>query len=1027
VSSNALAYPEYRPDIDGLRAVAVLSVIGFHAFPSWFRGGFIGVDIFFVISGFLITTILLKSFDHDQFNLVEFYSRRIKRIFPALILVLAAAYAVGWLVLFAFEYKNLGKHIAASAGFVANFVLWNEAGYFDSSAETKPLLHLWSLGIEEQFYILWPLLLYLAWKCRFNLLLVSVFILFFSFVLNVYTVKDDVVAGYYSPLTRFWELLTGGMLAYISLYRPVLSAALAGHLYARGKTERGAARLLSGATFSNMKSTAGVLLIAGAIWTLDKQKAFPGWWALLPTMGAVLIISAGPNAWLNRRLLTRRTIVGVGLISYPLYLWHWPLLSFAHILDGGATTPQAAFMAIMVSILLAWLTYSLVEKRIRSGGHGMVKLSTTLCALMGSMGYAGYYTYTHHGFSFRQKGLEQLLAVFQDFESPPSNVVFDGIPAWAVGNSNAAETIFVGDSTMQQYYPRIRELIGHGLDIDRNRIVFLTYPGCLPIPGIARERDSKCAVFIDKALPALNGRSVKRVVITALWTNHLKEADFYLRSEPEKLLRQSEEARDHAFNNLGTMVTELVQSGKSVFLILETPTSNAFDPAGMLPKGLNRLHGTPLLPFDPTRAEINSRNGEVNKRIQDIALKAGAHVINPMDHLCGDAVCPVVTEQGIPIYYNYDHLRASYASTSATYIDEVFVSKPTNPPKSLVASQVHIYEGYVKFSAILGTGADSPVRTQGAAILGQAYKIHNKGNSLRITVRFTAYSVEDNEIAAAIFLGEEMNSSNFQVQHVQAGSFASLTLTHETASLPAATVNVEVRVGSRQPGTLYMNGDDSGPRITDANSSLTIEELGLSPDRLVHVETELGEHHLVKRRRIVAERVRNAAPGLLDGAFAHAKQWLIRQISTMKAFHYQQSYQPYGYSDRVITEDTAIDLDGAAIMGFSWQPTSANALVRINIVVPARSDQSNRIVAALFVNGDAVPTRTSSHELVPGETSDATIELEMIVPSTQSIDVAVKVGPGHSGIIYLNGDESGPLPGMPKPTLTIDEYRSFWP
>jgi len=526
VSSNPPAQPEYRPDIDGLRAVAVVSVIGFHAFPPWFRGGFIGVDIFFVISGFLITSILLKSLARGQFTLLEFYSRRIKRIFPALILVLAAAFAFGWLTLFAFEYKNLGKHVAASAGFVANLALWNEAGYFDSAAAAKPLLHLWSLGIEEQFYVLWPLLLYLAWKCRLNLLFLLALILLLSFVLGVTTVNTDAVAGYYSPLTRFWELLIGGALAYVPLYRPALSAALAEH--PRYDIKQRVAPLVGGATFSNIISACGVLLIADAIWTLDKEKAFPGWWALLPTVGAALIISAGPAAWINSRLLARRSMVGLGLISYPLYLWHWPLLSFAYILDGEAIRPYAAFTAVMISVLLAWLTFDLLEKRIRSDGNNTFKVVATLCALMGAIGIAGYYTFTHDGFSFRHKGLEHLVAASHDFEEPPHNAILNGIPAWTVGNSNAEETIFVGDSTMQQYYPRIRELIGHGLDVDRNRIIFLTHPGCLPIPGIARAKDPACADFVDKALPALDRASVKTVVITALWTNHFMDADFYI-------------------------------------------------------------------------------------------------------------------------------------------------------------------------------------------------------------------------------------------------------------------------------------------------------------------------------------------------------------------------------------------------------------------------------------------------------------------------------------------------------------------
>jgi peptidoglycan/LPS O-acetylase OafA/YrhL len=159
----------YRPDIDGLRAVAVLAVVMFHAFPSLLPGGFVGVDIFFVISGYLITNILLSELEVGRFSLASFYARRIRRIFPALLLVLIFCYAIGWFSLFKDEYKQLGKHIVAGAGFVANLTFWNEAGYFDSAADTKPLLHLWSLGVEEQFYIIWPLILGFAFRRRKNL------------------------------------------------------------------------------------------------------------------------------------------------------------------------------------------------------------------------------------------------------------------------------------------------------------------------------------------------------------------------------------------------------------------------------------------------------------------------------------------------------------------------------------------------------------------------------------------------------------------------------------------------------------------------------------------------------------------------------------------------------------------------------------------------------------------------------------------------------------------------------------------
>ncbi|MEQ1601584.1 MAG: acyltransferase [Methylophilaceae bacterium] len=201
-----------------MRAIAVLSVVIYHAFPNWLRGGFIGVDIFFVISGFLISTIIISNLERNTFSFIEFYSRRIKRIFPALILVLISSFVFGWFTLLADEYKQLGKHMAGGAGFISNFLFWNESGYFDNSANTKPLLHLWSLGIEEQFYIVWPLLLWLAWKKQFNLLTIATIVAIISFTLNLNKVHSDAVTAFYSPQTRFWELLIGSVLAYLTLH-----------------------------------------------------------------------------------------------------------------------------------------------------------------------------------------------------------------------------------------------------------------------------------------------------------------------------------------------------------------------------------------------------------------------------------------------------------------------------------------------------------------------------------------------------------------------------------------------------------------------------------------------------------------------------------------------------------------------------------------------------------------------------------------------------------------------------------------
>jgi peptidoglycan/LPS O-acetylase OafA/YrhL len=205
-------HPKYRPDIDGLRAIAVLSVVGFHAFGI--QAGFIGVDIFFVISGYLISSIIFGDLQQNQLSILDFYRRRIKRIFPALLTVLLFCFALGWLTLLADEFTALNKHIAAGLAFVSNLVLLGESGYFDSASHNKILLHLWSLGIEEQFYIFWPLLLLIFWRLRLKLDMLLWGLLPCSFLLNIALIHNYPSATFYLPITRFWELLIGAALAY---------------------------------------------------------------------------------------------------------------------------------------------------------------------------------------------------------------------------------------------------------------------------------------------------------------------------------------------------------------------------------------------------------------------------------------------------------------------------------------------------------------------------------------------------------------------------------------------------------------------------------------------------------------------------------------------------------------------------------------------------------------------------------------------------------------------------------------------
>ena len=355
-----LAHPTYRPDIDGLRAIAVLSVVGYHYFAGIVPGGFIGVDVFFVISGFLISTIILGNLDNNRFSYFEFYARRIKRIFPALLLVLLSSMAFGWYVLFPDEHSQLGKHVAGGAGFVSNFVLWSEAGYFDRAAEIKPLLHLWSLGIEEQFYILWPLLLGIVWRRKLSFLLIAFLVAALSFVINIYWIGRDPAALFFSPFSRVWELMVGGLLAYVFLFRcdkPHCSN-----------------RLLP------LFAPIGLVLIVCSVLWFNKNTPFPGWWALVPTIGSALVIAGHPTGWLNQFFLSHPIMVWIGLISYPLYLWHWPLLAYARILERGLPDRTIRFSLIVASILLASGTYILVEKRFRKS-YSKADISVLACSM----------------------------------------------------------------------------------------------------------------------------------------------------------------------------------------------------------------------------------------------------------------------------------------------------------------------------------------------------------------------------------------------------------------------------------------------------------------------------------------------------------------------------------------------------------------------------------------------------------------------------------------------------------------------
>jgi peptidoglycan/LPS O-acetylase OafA/YrhL len=524
----------YRPDIDGLRALAVIGVIVYHFLPRVMPGGLTGVDVFFVISGYLISLILIKQVRLDFAVLRSFYARRIKRIFPALLVVMVCTFAFGWIALYADEFKELGKHIMAGAGFVSNFVFLKETGYFDASAEQKPLLHLWSLAVEEQFYIVWPLLLILLAKTERQRLAVKIMWLL-SFAGNVYLSYTNVDVAYYLPFTRFWEILTGGVLAF-------------------SEVERKEGEIPT----KKLGAEVGLVLLIGSLFLMRGEAHFPGWQAFIPVFGAYLVIR-DHRSRTSDLLLANRPMVWLGLISYPLYLWHWPILAYLTITQLQPTALQKG-IGLVLTLVLSALTYYLFEKRVR---HRKGWTTAVLLILMTGIAFAGYKTYRRNGLEYRQVNYEVYkdkalawLGLTPSAQISESSVKFDRHsfeslhPQYAEqlrhlalrmkedsafyqkikhnfyainqdalgrkdGAANAAEPkrriVIIGDSHAENLYWAL------ALTHPQFEFKLFAAAGCTPILSRYKNEDDRCRVLINSARDFLKREKTDLVILAARW------------------------------------------------------------------------------------------------------------------------------------------------------------------------------------------------------------------------------------------------------------------------------------------------------------------------------------------------------------------------------------------------------------------------------------------------------------------------------------------------------------------------------
>jgi len=627
--SSTFLQSEYRPDIDGLRAVAVLLVIGFHFFPDVFKGGFVGVDIFFVISGYLISSIIIKNINASTFSFSIFYARRIRRIFPALLFVLILSTAFSYIFLYESELVHFAKYLVAGLFFVSDFLSWAESGYFDVSSYDKPLLHLWSLGVEEQFYIVWPLILVAAAKKKVRLLLLISLLTVMSFLTNICIAYGDSIAAFYSPITRFWELLIGGVIATLEIFY---------------KFE---AKLHVG--IRKASSSFGFLLLISSLFFIKPTDVFPGWWAILPVGSAIFIILAGHHGFINRNFLANSILVRVGLISYPLYLWHWPLISFASLIYIGMPSVGMRILLIIITFILAWITYSYIEKPIRNFKNISWRLpfAPTLLMCASIMGILGVATYLNH------------------------QIVTQPIVV-KVPSLSSDKILLVGDSHADHLFLGLTGEFG-------GAILNKSMPSCLPLFGLdtfsVAYKPKRCFNAVNEIYNSTIKRpDIKLIVLSSMGPVYLTGNPFAgLGIERTKGLQLFWDADPSIVDRwemyelaMRESFKRLMAANKKVIFVIDVPE------LGVEPKYCNaneaeeKRNARLIIPrrflsCSVDRALYDARTKRYKKLVYKVASEFSQVIIfDPTDMFCDASVCSGVRDGNI-LYKDSDHL-SNYGS-----------------------------------------------------------------------------------------------------------------------------------------------------------------------------------------------------------------------------------------------------------------------------------------------------------------------------------------------------------------------------
>ena len=629
----------YRREIDGLRALSIIPVILFHAGFELFSGGFVGVDVFFVISGYLITTILIEDIENKRFSIVNFYERRARRILPALFFVMLICIPFAWMWMLPNQLKDFSQSLVAVSLFASNILFWQESGYFSATAEEKPMLHTWSLAIEEQYYVIFPIFLVLAWRFGKNRVFWTIFVMAaVSLMLSEWRWRYNATANFYLAPTRFWELFAGSIAAFIVQKHGVQK--------------------------NNFLSLVGLAAIIFSVFAYDKNTPFPSVYALVPVLGVVLLVLYAEKDTLAAKFLSTKAFVGIGLISYSTYLWHQPMLAFARIKMHEPLSTLLLLALCLFSFILAYLSWLLVEKPFRKKAS-VDRRSILLFSTIGLAGFVfiGYQGHINEGYRDRFDIADTVYASMKRSQRQSECFGKDLIQSsrWFcyIGEGTSEPNIFVfGDSHALSFLPAIDQALSNL----NKRGVFVGTEGCTPFLGIHALRndqlENNCNELNRRVLTYVEENAIDTIILIARWTCYtdggykgnefsyigLNESDDSTQERSRLAFEYGLQETLSTYNSIGVNVRIVPQVPQQEYEPLDIYAASSLNKNSLNISSVARSQHSLLQNF-----------------VTSVFEKEGVKLFDFTNIFCDEIYCSVGTSE-VSYYYDDDHLSLSGSS-----------------------------------------------------------------------------------------------------------------------------------------------------------------------------------------------------------------------------------------------------------------------------------------------------------------------------------------------------------------------------